>query len=255
MMYDAAVLARGWLSVALASAKDNDRPVLDRTVHIEQHPGGLRLVATDSYMLLHTFVPGIDHELDPAPGIDEVPISSATARDPYGRARGFLAHVLRLASGEDADPIEIRVRLNVIAEATAQASFAGMEAHHVVVEQPDVERLVLDVVDGPYPVWRPLLADVHPVPTERVALSPDIVGRLARVAKVQPLARIGWTFAGEQKAARVDLIDSDPYVDGIVMPCRWDFDRNAPADYAEVLADRDDELDGQTRIDDEPVGV
>lgn len=233
MMFDAAVLARGWLSVALASGKDGERTLLDRTVHIEQHPGGLRLVATDSYMLLHCFVPDLEHEYDQAPGLDEVPIATATARDPYARGRGFLGHVLRLATGEDAEPIEIRVRLNVMAEAKAQGAFSGMEAHQVVVEQPDVERLTLDVVEGTYPSWRPILAGVRPVATDRVALGPDVVGRLAKIAKVQPLARIGWTFAGELKAARVDLIDSDPYVDGIVMPCRWDFDTNAPAEQPE----------------------
>jgi hypothetical protein len=37
MMFDAATLARGWLSVALASGKDADRPHLDRTVHVEEH--------------------------------------------------------------------------------------------------------------------------------------------------------------------------------------------------------------------------
>lgn len=228
MMFDAATLARGWLSVALAGGKDGDRPVLDRTVHIEQHAGGLRLVATDTQVLLHAFVPDLDHELDPAPGLDEVPIATATARDPYARGRGFLAHVLKLASGDDAEPIELRVRLNVLAGETAQPAFVGMEAHQVVLEYPDVERQTLDVVEGPYPSWRRLL-DVRPVPTDRVALSPDIVGRLAKIGKVQPLARIGWTFAGEQRAARVEFIDSDPFVDGIVMPCRWDFDANAPA--------------------------
>src|SRR5687768_16742409 len=112
-LFDARTLARGWLSVAIASAADKARPVLHRTVSIEAFPEGLRLVATDSFVLLRSWVPNLDHDLDPEPGLDEAPYATAVAMDPHGRAKGFLAHVLKLASDEvyDDDPLEVRVDL------------------------------------------------------------------------------------------------------------------------------------------------
>jgi hypothetical protein len=153
--------------------------------------------------------------------------------DPHGRAKGFLAHVLKLATTEvdglEPEPIDIRVRLNVIGEERPpQGVLEGLEARTIVVEHPDVERLVLDAYDGVYPQWRRVLLGLRGIATDRIALDPEVVGRLAKVGKIHPGARLGWTFGGENKAARVDVIDSDPYVDGIVMPCRWDFDRDAP---------------------------
>jgi hypothetical protein len=243
MMFDAATLARGWLSVALASGRDKERPVLDRTVHIEHHPQGLRLVATDSRVLLHCFVPSAQAaaDLDPPPELDESPIATATARDPWGRGRGFLAHVLRLATAEDAEPIDVRVRLNVPGEARQQGQFEGMEATTVVLEHPDVERLVLDVVEGGFPSWGPIFAGGRAVSTDRVAQSPENVGRHAKVEKWLPSSRLGWTFGGELAPARVDVIDSDPWIDGIVMPARWDFDLNAPR--VDDTPDHDDQTE------------
>lgn len=236
MMFDARQIARGWLAVALAASNDRGWPQLYRTIHLESHAAGLRLVATDSYVLLHTFVPDLDHDQSDVPELDEKPIATATAMDPHGRGRGFLAHVLKLATtsvdGLDPEPIDVRVRLNVAASVrdSPQATLAGLEARAVVLEHPGVERIELDVYDGGYPHWRTTLGDPGgDRPTDRILLAPDIIGRLAKIGKIHPHARIGWIFTGENRPARLDVVDSDPYVDGLVMPVRWDLTRNAPA--------------------------
>jgi hypothetical protein len=232
MIFDARQIARGWLAVALAASGDKDRPQLFRTVNVEQHAHGVRLVATDSYVLLHAYVPELHHEDDPPPGIDEAPIATCTAMDPHGRAKGFLAHVLKLATtnvdGGPPDPIDIYLRLNVLGEERTQGTLVGLEARTLVLEQPEVERLVLDVYEGSYPSWRGALGLVAPVVTDRIALNPEIVGRLAKIGKIHPSARLGWTFSGPDRPARIDAIDSDPYIDGLVMPAPWDFAANRP---------------------------
>lgn len=226
--FDARSLARGWLSVAVASGKDSGRPALDRTMSIEAYPTGLRLVATDSYVLLRSWVPNIEHDLEPEPSLDEAPYATAVAMDPHGRGRGFLGHVLRLAAQENALPVEVRVSLGVVDEIdeTDQGAFAGMEARYVVLDLPDQERLKLQSYDGSYPSWRGL--QFKGETTARVGLNPAIIGRLAKLGKVHKEAMLGWEFGGEVGAARLVVVGADPTCEGLVMPCRWDFDRNAP---------------------------
>lgn len=234
MNFDARYIARGWLAVALASAAEKDLPSLNRTIHIEEHAAGVRLIATDGYVLLHSWVPDIEHDLADEPGLDEIPMVTATARDPHSRAKGFFAHALKLAvkADEDGDdPIDVRLRLNVGGARDDRArapGLPGLEALAVVCEMPDVERVVLEVYDGTWPAWRRALGNIRPVKTTSIALDPDIVGRLAKVAAIHPWALLGWTFGGPDKAARLEVLRSEPHVEGLVMPCRWDFDRNAP---------------------------
>lgn len=236
MNFDARDLARGWLAVALASAKDAQRPVLNRTVFIETFADGARLVATDSYVLLHAWVPDLEHANDPGPGMDEAPSRTAIAIDAHGRAKGFLHHLLRLAlkaEKDDQPAIEVRLRLDVAdTDRAAQTTLAGLEARYVVVEQPDTgdeaERLKLLTCEGVYPPWRKLLGNFAPELTTQLALAPDLVGQLAKVGKIHPGSKLGWHFGGENKAAQLTVIDSDPHVEGIAMPCRWDIEANAP---------------------------
>jgi hypothetical protein len=236
MIFDARQLAAGWLTVALASGADTERPILNRTLYLEQFADGVRLVATDSVTLLHGWVPDIEHALDPGPGMDEAPIATAIALDAHGRAKGFLAHLLRLAfkaEKEDADKIEVRLRLDVKdTDVAKQGVLSGFEARWVVIEQPDTgneaERLKMLTVEGKYPTWRNVLGNFRSELTTQVALAPLVIGELAKAGKYHPGARIGWQFGGDNQAARVTIIDSDPHVDGLIMPTKWDLDLNAP---------------------------
>ncbi len=230
--FDALHLARGWLSVAVASGKDGNRPALDRTVSIEEFAEGVRLVATDSYVILHAWVPNIEHIDDPEPGIDEAPIATAVAMDPHGRARGFLGYALALANAadDDAPPVEVRLRLGVTLDDPDDPTpaFDGMEPSFVLIELPEAERLKLMTYEGEYPHWRKLLPGFEPERTTAIALNPEIVGRLSKLGKINQGRPLLWTFGGENQMALVEVLDSDPHVGGAVMPVRWDFDRNAP---------------------------
>lgn len=234
MIFDAKTLARGWLAVAVASSADKDRPQLHRTVLIEQFAQGLRLVATDSYILLHAWVPNIEHDLDPEPDFfDETPIATAVAMDPHSRAKSFFTHVLALAQQaekKDLAPVEVRVQLGVTDHDADRDSLPGMEATYVILELPDAERLKLAVYDGAYPNWQALSQGFASTSTDTIALSPSIVGRLGKLGSILPGSMLGFSWAGPLKAARVELVGSDVTVEGLVMPCRWDVERNVPHD-------------------------
>jgi hypothetical protein len=232
-LFDARTLARGWLSVALASSKDEDRPALNRTVCIESFSEGLRLTSTDSYMLLTAWVPNIDHDLDPAPGLDERPYAVAVAMDPHGRAKGFMAHALKLASAarDAAGVVAVKVDLGVIDEIDepGHLSLAGFEVPYVVLELPhEAERLKLRTYEGQYPAWRPILAGFAPEPTDRITLNPELLGRLAKIDKIQPGTYLRFQWNGPTSAAYVETVNGWPDVEGILMPIAWDFDRNEP---------------------------
>lgn len=241
MIFDARQLARGWLSVALASAKDDDRPALHRTVSIEGFPEGLRLVATDSYVLLRSWVPAIGREHDPEPDLDESPAMSAVAMDIHGRARNLLGHLLGLALADGAPLIEVRITLGVHDQETEAASFEGLEAEWVVLEHPDHERLKLRAYEGEYPNWRKVLSGFDRKRTDAIALNTEIIGRLSKLGKWHGDQPLLWRFGGQDRMALLEVASSEPHVEGAVMPVRWDFDRDAPM--PEKPSAQDEELD------------
>jgi hypothetical protein len=232
VMFNALHLARGWLSVAIASGSDGNAPALCRTVAIESYPDGVRLVATDSYMLLHAWVPNLaddDEDVPPEPELDEAPTLTAVAIDPHGRAKGFLAHLLRLAGEDDVTTIEVALSLGVVSNADAAApALEGLEARWVVLEHPDTERLKLPVYDGTFPSWRALYMHFDAEKTESIGLSTDMVGRLSKLGKWWPGCPLVWHFGGEQRAAMVDVHEAENRVSGLVMPVRWNIEHNRP---------------------------
>jgi hypothetical protein len=246
MYFDAEHLARGWRSAAIASGTNASFPALNRTVAIESYPEGVRLVATDSYMLLHAWVPNLDHDLDPPRELDEAPLVTAVAMDPHGRAKGFLAHLLKLATKEGADPIEVKLSLGVVSNADAAApALEGLEARWVILEHPDHERLKLPVYDGTFPAWRALYAHFEPEKTESVGLSTEIIGRLATLGRWWPGCPLVWQFGGELRAALVDVQNAENPVTGLVMPVRWNFEHDRPQHEVDEEAAIDAEDDDQ----------
>lgn len=226
--FDAEYLSRAWLSVAVASSTDTNRPALDRTICIETFPHGDRLVATDSTILLASWVPSVDDIDAPEPGPDESPMSTAIAFDEHGRARGFFAHLLRLATESGAEPIEARVQVGVrdLDPQTGTGTFDGMEGTYVIVEHPDHERLKLAVYEGVFPAYRKLLHEFAPKRTDAVALNPELVGRLAKVGKFNENRPLRWRFGGADKMALVE-VEGDPHIYGAVMPMRVDWGSEA----------------------------
>lgn len=245
--FDGAAIARGWLSVAIASGRDADTPVLDRTVLVEAHPTGVRIVATDKYVLLKAWVPNVKDGFAPEPGLDEVPYATAVAIDKHGRGRGFLGHVLRLAGeaekNDESGP-DVTLNLGVVdlAEDEDRPTFAGMETRYVDLALPGSESLRLPIYESPFPEYRHLLASFKAETTDAVALAPEMAARLGKLGKIHgAAARLGFSWGGTNRPARLDVLDSWPAVDGLVMPCRWDLERDEPApDRAGEIEEGDD---------------
>lgn len=217
MRFDAENLARGWLSVALAISSDDARPAL-MGLHVEFFDAGVRLVATDSYMLLRAWVPLGDR---PEPDLDEAPIDTATALDPYGRGVGLFRHMLGLATAKDAPPYDICLRVGDDPREAAEPSLDGFEQKYLIIDVPDQEILTLPLYDGPWPTWRAVWNAWEAEQTSEVFFSPEvIVARVGRLGKLHPSGIVHWRFGGLHGPALIDIEPSDPHVCGLAMPTR-----------------------------------
>ena len=205
MKFEASDLARGWLSVAIASGTDDEIPALFHTICIEQHTDGVRLISTGSDMLLHCFVPAAGGGNEPL--LEKEPLRTTVAIDRHGRARGLLAHARALdIEAQKNDGSEVTMTIDYLT-AEAAGQFPCMATTWVVIDLPGVERLRLPTYDGSYPKWR---IPLRPACTAGVALSPKILGRLAKLDKLHPGEPLIMQFAGDEEPVAL-CVESDPF--------------------------------------------
>lgn len=227
LRFDAENIARGWLSVALAASADDARPALTG-IHLEFFAGGVRVVATDSYMMLRSWVPCGDAD---EPPLDEAPADSATALDPYGRGVGLMRHLLKIATAKDAPPYDLCLSVGDDPREDAGPSLVGMERQYLILDVPDQEILTLPLYEGAWPEWRALWAGFAAETTSEIRFSPEVIlGRLGRLGKLHGEAIVHWRFGGAERAALIELAPASPAVCGLVMPIRVYLPGFDPAD-------------------------
>lgn len=247
MRFEAPVFAKAWLSVALASGTDKDLVTLHKTVAIEVHERGVRLLATDRFMLLTAWVPDLDSPDDSAPDVADAPLRTVVAADTDGRGKSLLNYALtlwrRTLDSDGAPPQGAESEVNVEFDQrmpgdAAVGTFAGMESRYVVLDVPDTERVWLEVVEAVYPDWRPLIHEHTAETTKVIYLHPERLGRLGQISKYVT-GPIAWTFGGPERAAlvRAGEADADGFeVDGVVMPTRWITEQDPAAAESEEVA-------------------
>lgn len=242
MRFDGPRLALAWLSVAQASGSDANLPTLDRTVALELYDDGVRLLATDRYVLLTAWVPTLGGRED-GPHVSELPNRTVVTQDSDARGKGLLTYALKLAKlgkpgeeklyGDLVVELELDVRLPV--EPGADVHIEGLEPTYAVLTMPDRSQEHLPIIVSDYPDWRPLLHDFTAVTTSRIGLPLERLARLGALGKWNA-GPLRWTFGGPDKVALLRLEPEDdrrsrdvkgreyqrrPIVDGLVMPARW----------------------------------
>ena len=271
MRFDAPTLALAWLSVAQASGSDVNLPTLDRTVALELYDDGVRLLATDRYVLLTAWVPtlgGREH----GPHVSEVPNRTVVTQDSDARGKGLLGYAIKLAKlGKPAEEkpygdlvVELELDVRLPAGVDEDTPLEGLEPTYAVLTIPDTERVLLPIVVSDYPDWRPLLHDFEPVTTTRIGLPLERLARLGALGKWNA-GPLRWTFGGPDKVALLRLEPEDerrtrdrkgaehqrrPVIDGLVMPARWVLPGEGPDEEVETVpleeALEDLEADGVT---------
>ena len=181
-------------------------------------------------MLLSAWVTRDDDQW-PCPQIDEAPEAVAVAMDVDWRGKGLCAYLLSLcarAEKEGESYPEVRLEIGVTLPGTTTGGFPSMDPTWVTMQVPDVEMTKLQTFDGVYPSWRKAMSSFSGQTTDALSFDPEIIGRLASLGKLHPGSAIGWEFGGNNRASRVQVIDSEPHVSGLVCPVRWDFETDAP---------------------------
>lgn len=258
MRFDAPTLAHAWLAVSAAAATDKQLPLLHKSIVVEEYLHGVRLLATDRFILLTAYVPNLDHHDDRAWDFADAPENTYILRDADGRARNLLGYVCALAARIEKEefgdwaPGQLSITLTfgeTIPSTSPQAAFEGMDPLYATLSVPDKEKVYLEVVSRDQIAdWRGLFAGHVALSTRQIQLNPDLIERLGKVAKHAP-GPLVWSFGGERRAALVEYAGSDPTVMGLVMPVRTYDDEPESSVGATVETLTDEEL---PRAVDEP---
>lgn len=183
---DGRTLSRAWLAVQLACSDDDGRPLLYRSVHVEQFDDeGVRLIATDGYWMALCWVPAYLGSVEPALYVD--PSEKVTISDPEWRVRDLMKHVARLTKNEDAFPVEVHLdlacRLHDDRRPTLSPEMAPVRSR---IELPGEERVLAHTVEAEYPNWRSVLAgyDGEPVGQPSTVFSSWMLDRFAKLPKI-----------------------------------------------------------------------
>lgn len=226
MRFDAPTFAGAWLAVAQASSADKDLLTLNKTVAVEEYVHGVRLVATDRFVLLTAWVPNMDTKTNAEPALDEAPDRTVLTADHDGRVKSLLGYVLSLANREDPyveGQIELRLTFDARLPAGSEgddSTLDGMEPIFTVFEIPDTEKVWCPVMQAEYPQWRSIIYGFMAESTSKIVLNPELVERVCKARK-WTFGNVHWNFGGPDRAAMVDFYDSDPHLTGVVMPVRW----------------------------------
>lgn len=200
LTFDAKTFAPAWIAASIAQCNDDVRPVLC-SVQIEQFVGGLRVIATDSYMIVRAWAALNDK---PEPSLKTKPLRTFTAHDPDKRA----AVLMRWAIKSRAELVKVDfgpdLRLSV-----ANESISLLPA------------TIVD--DNDYPEWRALWDDHPPSPTDRVGINPHLMfPRLQAIHKLvggrhDPII---FEIRGDEKKPVRWHVEHVPTVNGLLMPVR-----------------------------------
>jgi hypothetical protein len=104
----------------------------------------------------------------------------------------------------------------------------GLESRWVVIELPDREKLTLTAYEGKFPDWRTPLSRFEADTVPGFALSAWVTAVLADLMKVNPDLNVVVSHGGQNRLSKIMLARSEQYVEGGIMPVRWNFETDAP---------------------------
>lgn len=203
-----------WLNAFLATAQDEARPALYRTLSVEFFANGVQFIATDGTMLFRTWSPASNAIVTDWPTLDEAPDVSVVVMDSDKFASTFM-NTLRVAIGEFATELLITVDR----EESAQPSLTDELTPNVLTLSAFGQHLHCRVLDQPYPNWRQLRFGLDPA---EVVDGMKLAKRLfATVGKLRGVSGVDLTFHGGER--RIDFVaEGIRQVRGCLMPMRRD---------------------------------
>lgn len=216
---DCRSFAAAWLNVSLAASDNEEQPVLYRTVFVEVYDGDrLRLVATNSYMLLTATVG------DDPPEMEEAPVASYIVMDPDKRGQALLKWAHKLAARADKDgniPPSLRLSVEAADPDGPPTLSAELTRRAFTITLDENEAVSLDIFESPYPSWRPLLLDREADPVSEVAYNAEFLALLGKIRDAEHT--VIFTPSGDKGLTLLRIgsqYDDAPHLDGGLMPIR-----------------------------------
>jgi hypothetical protein len=217
--------AVAWLNVAQACSDDKARVHLHKSVKVEfMDDRTVRLVATDSAMLLYAVVASDEHD---RPGLDATPEAECVARDIVGSGRmgALMRHVvaMRMKAEKDDLPFNLHAHLDLLQEphdAGLLLGFDGMEPVTLRVRIAD-EELKMPTWEGTWPGWTHVPQMFEPAPKEGGVLPVRRLQQLAAMVTGQPgdparvSLRLGHQVGNDSLPVARIVVDCDPPVWGL----------------------------------------
>ena len=220
MNFNAWGLAKAWNSVAQAQSADKARPALYRTTLIEQYPQGVRLVATDSFVLLKAWVPDVDNAGAVEPDADTEPEASVVCMDRDRRVSGLMTYAMHQTAGDGPEtPMTMTLQLGTMRPGS-QMELSGMAQSAVAFQfgyEYD-ERIESPIFDGAFPPWKGLWYAHEPAPTMAIAFGANALARLGKLSGVWGKASVRFILGGQVGVAKFTLDAPDVNVEGLAMP-------------------------------------
>ena len=211
-------LARAWKACQIVASEDKARPVLFRTILFEVfHGHGMRLVSTDSYVLVRAWVPFDPYDDAMEPELDEAPDETFIVSDADHRGLGLLNYIssqYTKIADEDQIPKVLLTKQREIASDVGV--FDGFEGEIVRLEWPYREDVVLQVIEADYPEWRSIENEHVKEKTDELSLGPLTLTSMAQLCKMHAGYTLNWKLGGDNRVIAWDL---GP-LHGLLMPVR-----------------------------------
>jgi hypothetical protein len=211
-------LGRAWAASQIVAPEDSGRPVLDRAALVEMFDGhGMRLVSTDSYVLVRAWVPFDDEGENLEPDLNEPADSSFVVADPDHRGWGLLKYIAKLYKKELDEALVPKVTLSLQREVpNDQGVFEGLAAETLRIEWPEHEEVVLPIIESDFPDWRHVENQHRTEATNSVSFTSLTLGSLAKLCELHKGYTIDWKLGGDLGVIHWSL---GP-ISGLLMPAR-----------------------------------
>lgn len=203
--------AAAWLNVTNATADDGTLAAI--CIEAVDH-NQVRLVATDSYWMLRSWVDN-DPDLTDDPGID-ITGDTILAVDTEGRMANLMKWVHKVSRPRGDDPPLISdLELTITSgELDDRPTLDSTLDRQVLVVDTDHEKVRIPISEHTYPDWRSL-TDQTAEGLDMCALSLQRLGRIGTVRNAVGHAEL--TFNGPRRPVGVH-VPGNPNLDGLIMP-------------------------------------
>lgn len=205
--------ARAWEAVIQGSGANKKNSVTYRTIQIEVFDEGLRLISTDSYLYLRSWVAFDPDDTSGEPSPVRDPIETLLVIDADHRglsllqyARDQLKKTWTFKAKEEQPDVNPTVHLETRSAPREQQVLEGMDLQSLVIDFADHETVALPQLGAEFPSFRRLLpAAGSEAPVGLFRIGTDQLAKITKVGRLFDAATPLFTFHGEEQVAEVAI--------------------------------------------------